>query len=152
MRLGKIPASCDAPIYAADELLRAEGFTDVRFVSTTPGRARIEALGRGEFDFTMSFAVTQISALDATTRGYQLQYGTEGNDNIGGTTGNDTLYGLGGNDFVFGGAGNDVLIGGPGRDKLVGGPGRDVLRCGSGRDIAYADASDSVGKDCETAT
>jgi NitT/TauT family transport system substrate-binding protein len=65
VRLGKIPASCDAPIYAADELLRAEGFTDVRFVSTTPGRARIEALGRGEFDFTMSFAVTQISALDA---------------------------------------------------------------------------------------
>jgi NitT/TauT family transport system substrate-binding protein len=65
VRLGKIPASCDAPIYAADELLRAEGFTDVRFVSATPGRARIEALGRGEFDFTMSFAVTQISALDA---------------------------------------------------------------------------------------
>jgi NitT/TauT family transport system substrate-binding protein len=45
LRLGKIPASCDAPIYAADELLRAEGFTDVRFVNTTPGRARIEALG-----------------------------------------------------------------------------------------------------------
>jgi NitT/TauT family transport system substrate-binding protein len=45
--------------------LRAEGFTDVRFVNTTPGRARIEALGRGDFDFTMSFAVTQISALDA---------------------------------------------------------------------------------------
>jgi NitT/TauT family transport system substrate-binding protein len=65
VRLGRIPASCDAPIYAADELLRAEGFTDVRFVSTTPGRARIEALGRGEFDFTMSFAVTQITALDA---------------------------------------------------------------------------------------
>ena len=65
VRLGKIPASCDAPIYAADELLRAEGFTDVSFVNTTPGRARIEALGRGDFDFTMSFAVTQISALDA---------------------------------------------------------------------------------------
>ncbi|HWX62854.1 ABC transporter substrate-binding protein [Bradyrhizobium sp.] len=65
LRLGRIPASCDAPIYSADELLRAEGFTDVRFVSTTPGRARIEALGRGEFDFTMSFAVTQITALDA---------------------------------------------------------------------------------------
>src|SRR6516165_7081554 len=59
VRLGKIPASCDAPIYAADELLHAEGFADVRFVGTTPGRARIEALGRGEFDFTMSFAVTQ---------------------------------------------------------------------------------------------
>jgi NitT/TauT family transport system substrate-binding protein len=65
VRLGRIPVSCDAPIYAADELLRAEGFTDIGFVSTAPGRARTEALGRGEFDFTMTFAVTQISALDA---------------------------------------------------------------------------------------
>jgi NitT/TauT family transport system substrate-binding protein len=65
VRLGNTPAACDAPIHAAADLLRAEGFTDVRFVSTTPGRARIEALGRGEFDFTMSFAVTQIGALDA---------------------------------------------------------------------------------------
>jgi NitT/TauT family transport system substrate-binding protein len=65
VRLGNTPAACDAPIHAAGDLLRAEGFTDVRYVDTTPGRARIEALGRGEFDFTMSFAVTQIGALDA---------------------------------------------------------------------------------------
>ena len=65
VRLGYIPAACDAPIHASAELLHAEGFTDVRFVSAAPGRSRIDALGRGEFDFTMSFAVTQISALDA---------------------------------------------------------------------------------------
>jgi len=65
VRLGYIPAACDAPIHAAGDLLRAEGFTDVRLVNTAPGRVRIEALGRSEFDFTMSFAVTQISALDA---------------------------------------------------------------------------------------
>jgi NitT/TauT family transport system substrate-binding protein len=64
IRLGKIPASCDAPLYAADELLRTEGFTDVRFTSSAPGPARIEALGRGEFDLTMSSALTQINALD----------------------------------------------------------------------------------------
>src|SRR5215469_2478211 len=64
VRLGKIPASCDAPLYAAAELLRTEGFTDVRFISSAPGPARIEALGRGEFDFTMSSALTQINALD----------------------------------------------------------------------------------------
>jgi len=64
VRLGKIPASCDAPIYAAAELLRGEGFTDVRFISSAPGPARIEALGRGESDFTMSSALTQINALD----------------------------------------------------------------------------------------
>ena len=65
VRLGYIPAACDAPVHAAADLLRAEAFTDVRFVTAAPGLARIEALGRGEFDFTMSFAVTQISALDA---------------------------------------------------------------------------------------
>src|SRR6516164_6804328 len=65
VRLGYIPAACDAPVHAAADLLRAEGFTDVRFVAAAPGRARIDTLGRGEFDFTMSFAVTQISALDA---------------------------------------------------------------------------------------
>jgi NitT/TauT family transport system substrate-binding protein len=64
VRLGNTPAACDAPIHAADELLRAEGFTDVRFVNTASGRGRTEALGQGEFDFTMSAAATQISALD----------------------------------------------------------------------------------------
>ena len=64
VRLGKIPASCDAPIYAADDLLRAEGLTDFRFIDTVPGPARIEALGRGEFDFTMTSALTQINALN----------------------------------------------------------------------------------------
>jgi len=44
--------------------LRAEGFTDVRFIGTAPGPARIAALGRGEFDFTMTSALTQINALD----------------------------------------------------------------------------------------
>jgi NitT/TauT family transport system substrate-binding protein len=38
VRFGNTPAACDAPIHAAAELLRAEGFTDVRFISTTPGR------------------------------------------------------------------------------------------------------------------
>jgi len=64
VRLGKILASCDAPIYAAADLLRAEGFTDVRFIGTAPGPTRIKALGRGEFDFTMTSALTQINALD----------------------------------------------------------------------------------------
>ena len=65
VRLGYIPAACDAPVHSAADLLHAEGFTDVRFVTAARGRARLDALGRGEFDFTMSFAVGQISALDA---------------------------------------------------------------------------------------
>jgi len=65
VRLGYIPAACDAPVHSAADLLHAEGFTDVGFVTAARGRARLDALGRGEFDFTMSFAVGQISALDA---------------------------------------------------------------------------------------
>ena len=30
VRLSKIPAICYAPLYVAEELLRAEGFTDIR--------------------------------------------------------------------------------------------------------------------------
>ena len=64
VRISKDLAICEAPLEIAEELLRAEGFTDVRFIGTAPGPARIAALGRGEFDFTMSAAATQISALD----------------------------------------------------------------------------------------
>ena len=38
IRLAKIPASAFAPRYLAEELLRAEGFTDVRYVPTPPAR------------------------------------------------------------------------------------------------------------------
>lgn len=34
VRLGKISGICIAPQYVADELLRAEGFLDIRFVAT----------------------------------------------------------------------------------------------------------------------
>jgi len=76
--------------------------------------------------------------------------GTAKHDILRGTSKADTIDGRGGNDTLYGNAGDDLLIGGSGKDKLVGGPGRDVLRCGPGRDTAYADALDTVGKDCET--
>ncbi|HEX6663553.1 MAG TPA: hypothetical protein VF025_07745 [Gaiellaceae bacterium] len=75
--------------------------------------------------------------------------GTGGNDILEGLDGADRLYGGAGQDRLYGGAGNDFLAGGPGDDVLSGGPGADVFRCGSGRDVVYADASDSVAKDCE---
>ena len=43
------------PYYVAEELLHAEGFTDVRYV-TVPLPADVEALARGEVDFNMHFA------------------------------------------------------------------------------------------------
>jgi Ca2+-binding RTX toxin-like protein len=76
--------------------------------------------------------------------------GTPKNDVLRGTAGADTLSGRGGNDRLYGKGGNDTLSGGGGNDLLAGGPGKDRLRCGPGRDTAVADASDTVGSDCET--
>jgi hypothetical protein len=75
--------------------------------------------------------------------------GTPKNDVLRGTRGADTINGRAGNDRILGNAGNDTLVGGSGNDVLVGGPGKDKLRCGGGRDTATADATDTVGSDCE---
>ena len=50
VRLGKLPVICFAPQYVCEALLRADGFTDVRYVDTT-ARGQEEDLGRGKFDF-----------------------------------------------------------------------------------------------------
>jgi NitT/TauT family transport system substrate-binding protein len=56
IRLSKIPGICIAPQYAAEELLRAEGFTEVRYAKTEPGLGPSESVARGEIDFILNFA------------------------------------------------------------------------------------------------
>src|SRR5271163_1016756 len=60
------PGICVAPQYIAEPLLRAEGFTDVRFVGLTAitGAPAAEAVGSGEADFTVSFAAPLVIAID----------------------------------------------------------------------------------------
>jgi NitT/TauT family transport system substrate-binding protein len=65
VRLAKIAGICIAPQYVADELLRAEGFTDIRFVATDAGVPAAMSLARGEVDFTANFAPTLIIPIDA---------------------------------------------------------------------------------------
>jgi NitT/TauT family transport system substrate-binding protein len=65
VRIGKIAGICIAPQYVADELLRAEGFTDVRYVNTEPGTVAAHALANGEIDFTTNFSPPLIIAIDA---------------------------------------------------------------------------------------
>jgi NitT/TauT family transport system substrate-binding protein len=55
VRLSKIPGVCIAPQYAAEELLRTEGFTDVRYVEMEPGLGPSESVARGELDFILNF-------------------------------------------------------------------------------------------------
>src|SRR3984957_13338383 len=64
IRLSKSAAICVAPQYVADDLLRAEGFTDVEYVLRPPA-ALAEALGRGEVDLAMHFSPPCIVAIDA---------------------------------------------------------------------------------------
>src|SRR5437016_79744 len=64
VRFGKIANVCFAPQYAAEELLRAEGFSDIRYVELPPGRIN-QAIGRGEIDFSMGYASQHIASIDA---------------------------------------------------------------------------------------
>jgi NitT/TauT family transport system substrate-binding protein len=65
VRLIKIPGICIAPQYAAEELLRAEGFTEVRYVVSEAGRIQAELIASGEADFSLNFAAPLIAAMDA---------------------------------------------------------------------------------------
>jgi NitT/TauT family transport system substrate-binding protein len=66
VRLTRVPAICQAPQYIAEELLRSDGFTDIRYVDT-PTDAIASAVGRGEADFGMAAAIDHIQAIDAGT-------------------------------------------------------------------------------------
>jgi NitT/TauT family transport system substrate-binding protein len=63
IRLSKIANVCIAPQYVAEELLRAEGFTDIRYVDTPPGGLS-QAIGRSEVDFTLDYALSFVAAID----------------------------------------------------------------------------------------
>ena len=65
VRIGKIPGICLAPQYVADELLRAEGFTDIRYVATGSGIPAALSLAHGEIDFTANYAPSIIISIDA---------------------------------------------------------------------------------------
>ena len=65
VRIGKIPGICLAPQYVADELLRAEGFTDIRYVATGSGIPAALSLAHGEIDFTANYAPSIIIPIDA---------------------------------------------------------------------------------------
>jgi NitT/TauT family transport system substrate-binding protein len=62
VRIAKIPAICLAPQYVSEELLRAEGFTDIRYVDV-PVLGITQAVGRGEADFSTAEATYLIQGL-----------------------------------------------------------------------------------------
>ena len=64
VRFSKYPVICFAPQYVCEALLRAEGFTDIRYVETMP-EALSEDLGRGKVDFAAALVPSHIAAIDA---------------------------------------------------------------------------------------
>jgi len=65
VRLAKIRGICIAPQYVAEELLRAEGFTEVRYVLTERVEGQPDAVASGQVDFTLNFAAPLVVAMDA---------------------------------------------------------------------------------------
>ena len=66
------PGICVSPQWIAEELLRAEGFTDVRYVEIRGRVRRPGAVGRGEIDFTMNSATALVAPLMAASRSHCL--------------------------------------------------------------------------------
>src|SRR3954464_4593319 len=65
VRLAKITGTCIAPQYLAEDLLRLEGFTDVRYVLSEAGLGQSKAIARGDVDFSLNFAAPLVIPIDA---------------------------------------------------------------------------------------
>jgi len=67
LRLHKTSSLCNASLYVAEELLRAEGFTEIQYFGnqeTTTGVPGARAMAAGEFDIGQNFAAPLVMALD----------------------------------------------------------------------------------------
>jgi NitT/TauT family transport system substrate-binding protein len=69
VRIARTSGICIAPQYVAEELLRAEGFTDVRYVQLPPADNSPEGIAQGEVDFGLNFASVLVAGFD---RGIEL--------------------------------------------------------------------------------
>jgi NitT/TauT family transport system substrate-binding protein len=64
VRLMRTPSICQAPQPIVEDLLRAEGFTDIRYVYKASTAAINEAVVRDEVDFSLHFAPQWVSVID----------------------------------------------------------------------------------------
>lgn len=64
VRLQKTTTICFAPLYVLDAFLRAEGFTDIQYVTAVGGFSAAERVGRGDMDIGIAFAGTVVHHLD----------------------------------------------------------------------------------------
>ena len=65
IRIPQIPNICWAPTYVAEDLLKAEGFTEVRFVKYSDAAKAYAGMAAGEIDIFMAFVAPTIQQVDA---------------------------------------------------------------------------------------
>jgi NitT/TauT family transport system substrate-binding protein len=65
IRLKKQMAICFAPLYVVDTFLRAEGFSDVQYVTARPGLADVRMIVQGDLNFDVTFAGAIVHQLDS---------------------------------------------------------------------------------------
>ncbi len=65
VRLLKESGVCDAPLYVAEELLRADGFSDVRYVHIEADNSDAGMVADGKLDFSQSYAPEALRQMDA---------------------------------------------------------------------------------------
>jgi hypothetical protein len=63
---------CSAPTYIAEELLRAEGFSDIHYVPAQSGLSLTQVITRGEIDFALYSAASAVFRLADLMLGAQL--------------------------------------------------------------------------------
>jgi NitT/TauT family transport system substrate-binding protein len=64
VRFMRTPSLCHAPQFVAEELLRAEGFTEIQYIEGTSSAEINEAVASGKVDFNMHFAPQWVSVID----------------------------------------------------------------------------------------
>jgi len=64
IRIHDAPITCFAPIYVAEELLKAEGFTEVQYIKTPLNEGPTKALAEGKIDITQNDTAGHLMELD----------------------------------------------------------------------------------------
>jgi len=65
IRLARNPSICIAPQYIVEEFRQAEGFTEVRYVTSDAGLRQSAAIATGEIDLTLHFSAPLLIPIDA---------------------------------------------------------------------------------------
>ncbi len=65
IRIHDAPITCFAPVYVAEDLLHAEGFTEIEYIKTPLAEGPSKALAEGKIDITQNDMAGHLMVLDA---------------------------------------------------------------------------------------